>query len=214
MFTGIIGGLGSVRRLTRHDEDAVLECETSIDLSDVRIGDSISVNGACLTVVVKSGRSFAADVSAETLMRTNLGMLRPADNVNLEKSLRLHDFLGGHIVLGHVDGIGRIRELTPKAGSLLFRVEVDEGLSRYIVAKGSIAIDGISLTVNSCEKASFYVNIIPHTARSTTMGKRKVGDQVNIETDIIGKYVEKLLVRGKTGGGLDMEFLAKHGFLQ
>ena len=214
MFTGLIAGIGHLKRLTRHGADVVLECETALSLADITTGDSIAVNGVCLTVVQKSGRSFTADVSAATLMRTNLGALQPGSPVNLEKPLRAADFFGGHIVLGHVDGLGVIRTIVPRSGSLVFGTEVQESLGRYIVEKGSIAVDGVSLTVNSYESGRFYVNIIPHTARSTTLGSRKVGDPVNIETDILGKYVERFLQRDGSRGELDRDFLTKHGFLR
>ncbi len=211
MFTGIIEDLGTVVRITRKGEDAFLIVDTSMNLDDINIGDSISVSGACLTVTEKGGKGFSADVSAETLTRTNLKSLKTGDKVNLEKSLRLNSFLGGHLVLGHVDGIGKIQEKVSKANSIQFGLEIDAELGRYIVEKGSVAVDGISLTVNRCEKKRFYVNIIPHTARSTTLGFKKVADLVNIETDIIGKYVEKFLNPGK---GIDMNLLAEHGFLK
>lgn len=211
MFTGIIEGLGTVNRISRKGEDAALIVDTSIDLDDINIGDSISVSGACLTVTEKGDKRFFADVSAETLARTNLKSLKTGDKVNLEKSLRLNSFLGGHLVLGHVDGIGKIQEKVTKANSIQFGLEIDLALGRYIVEKGSVAVDGISLTVNRCEKNRFYVNIIPHTARNTTLGFKKAADLVNIETDIIGKYVEKFLNPGK---GIDMNFLAEHGFLK
>ena len=211
MFTGIIEDLGTVNRISRKGEDALLIVDTAMDLDDINIGDSISVSGACLTVTEKGDKRFSADVSAETLARTNLKSLKTGDKVNLEKALRLNSFLGGHLVLGHVDGIGKIQEKVSKANSIQFGLEIDAELGRYIVEKGSVAVDGISLTVNRCEKKRFYVNIIPHTARSTTLGFKKVADQVNIETDIIGKYVEKFLNPGK---GIDMNFLAEHGFLK
>jgi riboflavin synthase len=220
MFTGIIEKMGIARGMTRKGEDARLEVETGLDMKDVRVGDSISVNGACLTVVALTGRGFAADVSAETLSRTNLRTLKAGDRLNLEKSLRLNDFLGGHIVLGHVDSLGKIFEKKTKANSIVFGVEVDEGLVRYIVEKGSVAVDGISLTVNECKRNRFYVNIIPHTARETTLGFKKAGDAVNIETDILGKYVEKLLQHdqgreaGEPGKGLDLKFLAEQGYIK
>jgi len=150
-------------------------------------------------------------VSAETLSRTNLRLLKPGDRVNLEKALRLNSFLGGHLVLGHVDGLGKILEKVTRSNSVLLGVEIDMGLGRLIVEKGSVAVDGVSLTVNRCEKNRFYVTMIPQTARMTTLGIKKVADRVNIETDIIGKYVEKLLNPGK---GIDMNFLAEHGFLK
>ena len=211
MFTGIIENTGAVKRITRKGEDALLVIDTSLNLDDIKVGDSIAVNGACLTVTEKTDRSFSADVSAETLARTNLKLLKSGDKINLEKSLRMNSFLGGHLVLGHVDGLGKIQGKINKANSLQFCVEIDTELGRYIVEKGSVAVDGISLTVNRCEKNRFYVNIIPHTARNTTLEFKKVADLVNIETDIIGKYVEKFLNPGK---GIDMIFLAEHGFLK
>lgn len=211
MFTGIIENMGTVKRLTRKGEDALLAVDAPMFLDDSKIGDSIAVNGACLTITDKSDRGFSADVSAETLARTNLKFLKSGDPVNLEKSLRLNSFLGGHLVLGHVDCLGKIREKVTRASSIQICVEIDTGLSRYVVEKGSIAVDGISLTVNRCEKNRFYVNIIPHSAKNTTLGFKKVADAVNIETDIIGKYVEKLLNPEK---GIDMSFLAEHGFIK
>jgi len=211
MFTGIIENMGAVKRITRKGEDAQLFVDTSMNLDDIKIGDSIAVNGVCLTVTDKKASVFSADVSTETLARTNIKLLKSGDMVNLEKSLRMNSFLGGHLVLGHVDGMGRIQEKVAKAGSIQYGVEIDTNLIRYIVEKGSIAVDGISLTVNRCEKNRFYVNIIPHTARNTTLEFRKVADLVNIETDIIAKYVEKFINPGK---GIDMKFLAEHGFLK
>jgi len=219
MFTGIIQGMGTVLRLSRRGEDALLEVETgSMNLEDISIGDSIAVNGACLTATTISRRGFTADVSAETLSRTDLGFLKPGEQVNLEKSLRMTDFLGGHIVLGHVDGLGKIQERSVKSGSVIFRIEVESGLNRYLVPKGSVAVDGVSLTVNRCENNEFYVNMIPHTAGMTTLGFKKKGDRVNIETDILGKYVERLLnfEQSKEGGvtGVTKELLMKHGFFK
>jgi len=211
MFTGIIESMGAVRRITRKGEDAQLFVDTTMNLDDVKIGDSIAINGVCLTVTDKTGSIFSADVSAETLARTNIKALKSGEMVNLEKSLQLNSFLGGHLVLGHVDGLGRIQEKVKKANSIQFGVEIDNELSRYVAEKGSVAVDGISLTVNKCEKNRFYVNIIPHTARNTTLEFRKVADLVNIETDIIAKYLEKLLTPRK---GIDMDFRAEHGFLK
>jgi riboflavin synthase len=211
MFTGIIEGLGKVVRLTMKGADAVLEVEAAIDLSEVSQGDSIAVNGACLTVTSKTSKAFTADVSAESLSKTTLKHLQAGHQVNLEKSLRVGGFLGGHFVLGHVDGVGRILSKSQKSGSLIFAIEADDHLSRYIVEKGSVAIDGISLTVNKLEKGRFYVNIIPHTAVHTILAGKKEADFVNIETDILGKYVEKLL---QTPRGIDKDFLAEHGFIK
>lgn len=209
MFTGIIEGLGKVKRLTMKGADAVLEIEAGIGLEDVSLGDSIAVNGACLTVTSLQQNNFQADVSAETLSRTTLKLLQAGHKVNLEKSLRVGGFVGGHFVLGHVDATARILSQAQKSGSLILAVEMNANISRYIVEKGSVAIDGISLTVNKLEKSRFYVNIIPHTVANTTLVTRKEGDLVNIETDILGKYVEKLL---QTNKGIDKDFLSKHGF--
>jgi riboflavin synthase len=209
MFTGIIQGIGTVRRMTRQGADVLLLIDAPWNGSDLKIGDSVAVNGVCLTVTTKSGQGFTAYVSSETLGRTNLNLLKTGDKVNLEKALRMSDFLSGHIVLGHVDGLGKIREKTVCADSIVCGVEVTPDLSRYLVEKGSVAIDGISLTVNRCDKNRFYVNIIPHTAQETILKIKKIGDTVNIETDILGKYVEKLL-HAPQGMGLD--FLQLHGF--
>jgi riboflavin synthase len=210
MFTGIVEGLGKIKRLTMKGADAVLEIESGISLADVVIGDSIAVNGACLTVTAKTDKTFIADVSAESLGKTTLHHLKAGEKVNLEKSLRVGGFVGGHFVLGHVDGTSRILSRTQKSGSLILAVEMDEKLARYIVEKGSVAIDGVSLTVNKLEKGRFYVNMIPHTAAVTVLDAKKEGDWVNIETDVLGKYVEKLL---QTPRGIDKGFLAEHGFL-
>jgi len=210
MFTGIIEGLGRIKHLTLKGADAVLEIEAAIDLSDVSLGDSIAINGVCLTVTAKADNNFRADVSAETLDKTTLKFLQAGAKVNLEKSLRAGGYMGGHFVLGHVDAACRIISRTQKSGSLILAVGIDAKLSRYIVEKGSVAVDGISLTVNKLEKDRFYVNIIPHTAVNTTLMIKKEADWVNIETDILGKYVEKLL---QTPQGIDKEFLAKHGFM-
>jgi len=211
MFTGIIEGSGKVVRLTMKGADAILEVEAAIDLGEVGLGDSIAVNGACLTVTSKTAGTFTADVSAESLSKTTLKTLQAGNPVNLEKSLRIGGFLGGHFVLGHVDGIGRILSKTQKSGSIIFAIEAAEPWSRYIVEKGSVAVDGISLTVNKLEKGRFYVNIIPHTAVHTTLVGKKEAQWVNIETDILGKYVEKLL---QTPRGIDKDFLAEHGFIK
>ena len=211
MFTGIIEGLGNVQRLTAKGADAVIEIEAAIDLKDISIGDSIAVNGACLTVTSKKEKSFSADVSAETIAKTTLGRLHAGDKINLEKSIRVGGFIGGHFVLGHVDSTGRIISKTQKSGSVILAVEVNDQLSRQTVEKGSVAIDGISLTVNKLEKGRFYVNIIPHTAANTTLLAKKEGDLVNIETDVLVKYVEKLLHSSR---GIDKDFLKEHGFIK
>ena len=212
MFTGIIQDTGTVRKFTRRGGDALIEvATTSLPLDDVKIGDSIAVSGACHTVTALGAQGFTFDVSAETLSRTTLGGLRAGDRVNLEKALRMSDFLGGHLVLGHVDCVGRIVERTARADSIVCGFTLERGLSKYVVARGSVTVDGISLTVNSCEGDRFYVNIIPHTAEKTTLAGKKAGDPVNIETDILGKYVEKLL---RPGRGVDMDVLREHGFIE
>ena len=225
MFTGIITAMGSVRRRTRQGQDALLEVDTPLALEDVRIGDSISVSGACLTVTSLKERGFTADVSAETLARTTLKTVKAGDPVNLEKALRIGDRLGGHIVLGHVDGVGTILEKTVRSGSLIFCIGIAPELCRYVVSKGSIAVDGISLTVNRCENDRFYVNVIPHTAAATTLGIKKASDTVNIETDILARHIEKLILGGRdnetmgekeagAAGDIDLALLARHGFLK
>lgn len=211
MFTGIVEGLGQVIRLTMKGADATLEIEADIDLREASLGDSIAVNGACLTVTGISGKRFSADVSAESLSKTTLKYLRAGHAVNLEKSLRIGGFLGGHFVLGHVDGVGRILSYARKSGSIIFGIEAIESVACYIVEKGSVALDGISLTVNKLEKGRFYVNIIPHTAASTTLTGKKEGDLLNIEADILGKYVEKLM-QGQRG--INKDFLIEHGFIK
>jgi len=211
MFTGIIEAVGTVKSIIRKGADAVLEIESGLDLSEVRIGDSIAVSGACLTVVSMDGRTFGADVSAETLSRTNLKTLKRGDRVNLEKSLRLQSFLGGHLVLGHVDGLGKVVRKETKSGSIIFEIEVNADLRKYIVEKGSVAVDGISLTVNRLAGNRFFINIIPHTAKATTLDLRKANDEINIETDVIGKYVISHLSGNR---GIDENFLAEHGFIK
>ncbi len=213
MFTGIVESTGTVKDITRKGEDARLGIDTPMELGDVTIGDSIAVSGACLTVTDIRGSGFIADVSAETLEKTTLKAMKRGDTVNLEKALKLNSFLGGHLVLGHVDGIGTICDRFEKSNSIILGVEIDTNLSKYVVAKGSIAIDGVSLTVNRCERNRLYVNIIPHTAQATTLESKTVRDRVNIETDILGKYIEKLLHPDKESV-ITMDFLSEHGFVK
>jgi len=215
MFTGIIQAKGTLAQLVRQGEEALLTVNTDLPLEDVRTGDSIAVNGACLTVTQKKTKGFSADVSAETLAKTNLGLLKTGDWVNLEKAMRLNDFLGGHLVLGHVDGIGKIVAKTVRTKSVLFTFEVPEQLMKYVVEKGSIAVDGISLTVNRCVRNQLHVTMIPHTSQGTTLGSKRVSEPVNIETDIIGKYLEKLMMKNRGGSSpVDWKLLAEHGFLR
>ncbi|MGH7925760.1 MAG: riboflavin synthase [Candidatus Binatus sp.] len=194
MFTGIIEDLGTVESLKPTDQGAVISVHTSLPISEINIGDSITVNGACLTVISKNaGSRFAMDVSAETLRCTSLSVLKPGSRVNLERCLTLGKLLGGHLVSGHVDGIGRVVSIKPEGDSKLFTFEVAPAQARYLVEKGSVAIDGISLTIFSINDCNFSVELIPHTLRSTTLGFKQPADTVNIENDMLVKYVEKIL---------------------
>jgi riboflavin synthase len=199
MFSGIVVEIGTVKALEETAEAASLTIEASPAFSDVAIGESIAVNGVCLTVVDHRGSMFALDISPETLRTTNLGELRPGDGVNLERSLSLNDRIGGHLVSGHVDGVGRIIAKRPEANALHYDMQVPKGLMRHIVPKGSIAVDGISLTVVACRPDGFQVSIIPHTAAVTTIGRKALGATVNLECDMIGKYVERAL-QARLGG--------------
>jgi len=193
MFTGIVQAMGAIVRVEPRGGDTRLVVDTgSLDATDVAIGDSICVSGVCLTVVAIDATGIAADVSNETLSRTTLGTLKSGDCVNLEKSLRLSDRLGGHLVSGHVDGVGRVVAVESDARSQRWTFEVPPELSRYIATKGSVCIDGVSLTVNEVASNRFGVNLIPHTIGATTFQYKRVGDAVNIEVDLIARYVERL----------------------
>jgi riboflavin synthase len=195
MFTGIIQAVGWVVALQPKGEDVSLRVSAgSLGLSDVRDGDSIAVSGVCLTVVRKEGDEFEADVSHETLSRTAFTTLRPGDRVNLEKALTLSAPLGGHLVSGHVDGVGELLSRRSAGRSVQFSLRAPDALSRYIAEKGSISVDGVSLTVNGVEGAVFEVTIIPHTLVQTTLGDYQVGRRVNLEVDIIARYIERLLI--------------------
>jgi riboflavin synthase len=217
MFTGIVQSVGYVTRLEPRGGDVRLTVDTAgaergaFYLADVRAGDSIAVSGVCLTVVALGAHEFSADVSNETLALTSLRQLKPGDAVNLEKALRLADRLGGHLVSGHVDGLGKVVSITPDGRSQRWSFEVPPALSRYIAAKGSVCIDGVSLTVNEVSAQRFGVNLIPHTIEHTTFPARRVGDAVNIEVDVIARYTERLLASGE-GPPLDESFLKQHGF--
>lgn len=230
MFTGLIAALGTVERLAEGSTSCRLTVRTPKLLSGVKIGDSIAVNGVCLTVVHLRGDTFTADVMPETVRRTTLHLLQPGDRVNLEKALRPADGLDGHIVQGHVEGVGSIQQIVPEGNALVYRIKAPRELLRYIVEKGSVAVDGISLTVTEADDSGFGVSLIPHTAKMTTLGVKHAGDAVNLETDILARYVEKMLGIDKTGNGsagrhkpgadenlnaeseLTEEFLLKHGF--
>ena len=193
MFTGIVLAKGIIAATESRGGDLRLRIDAGdLDMSDVAIGDSVCVSGVCLTAIEPDASGFFADVSNETLSRTTLGELGVGDGVNLEKSLRLSDRLGGHLVSGHVDALGRVASIEPDARSQRWRFEVPQHLARYIAAKGSVCIDGVSLTVNDVEGATFGVNLIPHTIAVTTFANKHVGDAVNIEVDLIARYVERM----------------------
>ena len=213
MFTGLIEDTGRVAAFERRGEAGVVRIETALPCSEIAIGDSVAVNGACLTVTAKAGTSLTFDVSPETITRTTYRTLRPGDMVNLERALRLGERLGGHIVTGHVDCCGRLARAETRSGNRILEFTLPPEHARLLVEKGSVAIDGISLTVNRVGAGSFSVNIIPHTSARTTLAGLKPGDEVNIETDIIGKYVERLAQPWKNGEGLSMRTLAENGFL-
>ncbi len=220
MFTGIIEGLGTIREIRSQGQGSRITLDADFALEGTGIGDSISVSGACLTVVKIDGRRVQVDVSPETLSKTTFGSARIGDRVNLERALRLSDRIDGHLVSGHVDGTGIVALKQRKGNATVIAFNVPETISHYIIQKGSVAVDGISLTVNNCGTDRFEVGIIPHTAELTTISFKNVGDLVNIETDMIGKYVERFITgkprdkgeRG-SGGALDKAFLAKTGFV-
>jgi riboflavin synthase len=194
MFTGIIVATGRVVGIAEKDGDLELGIDAGeLDLAGVGIGASVSVQGACLTVTRKQGGVFHADVSRETMAKTTLGVLVAGSRVNLEPSLRAGDALGGHLVSGHVDAVGRVRALTADARSWRFTFEVPPELARFVAPKGSICLNGVSLTVNDVRGGEFDVNIIPHTYRATTLGELQVGDGVNVEIDVIARYLDRLI---------------------
>lgn len=215
MFTGIVEEKGRIRSVRRGAASAVLTIEGRIIFDDLKLGDSVAVNGVCLTVSSLSGSAFTADVMHETLDRSGLGALGPGSPVNLERAMAADGRFGGHIVSGHIDGTGIITEIRRDDNAIWYTVRPGPGIMRYIVEKGSIAIDGISLTVAKAGPDRFSVSIIPHTAGETILGSKKAGDDVNLENDIIGKYVEKLMQpEEKTDGdkGITRDFLRQAGF--
>ncbi len=211
MFTGIVEEMGSVKALRREARAARLSVSASVVLEGTAIGDSICVNGVCLTVVDIGKAEFSVDVAPETLKITNLGELRIGQMVNLERALKLSARIGGHLVTGHVDAVGRVREKRQEGNSWRVFIEAPDRALRYVIKKGSIAVDGISLTVADVDKYGFSIAMIPHTAKLTTLGFKAAGDSVNLETDIIGKYVERLL-SGRMEGSVNLELLKKAGF--
>jgi len=219
MFTGIIEAVGTISGIKTHGQGKVLNIETGMDLSQCKIGDSIAVNGACLTAVTLRKNSFSVDMAPETVARTTFQKKTPGSRVNLERALRLSDRLDGHLVSGHIDGTGTILSIQKLSNAVILTIGVSDTLAGEMIEKGSVAIEGISLTINKVMDNAFELSVIPHTAQITTIAYLKVGDMVNIETDMLGKYVKRFLQTGAipkakaTSGGLSMELLAKNGFL-
>jgi len=214
MFTGLVEGVGELVGLTPMAGGLRLAVKTSFPAGELTLGESVAVAGACLTVVSLAPPRADFEVSPETIACTTFPLKKVGDRVNLERAVRLGDRLGGHLVTGHVDGVGVVREVRPGPAHTQMKFELPATLSRFVIEKGSIAVDGVSLTVNTCQGNTFTVNVIPHTARETTLASLKAGDRVNLETDIIGKYVARLLGKdGPQGEGVTSELLARHGFL-
>ncbi|MGN7469416.1 riboflavin synthase [Brevibacillus sp. SAFN-007a] len=225
MFTGLVEEVGVLASITGNEQASRLVIRAQRVLEGVQLGDSIAVNGICLTVTSFSDRHFSVDVMPETMKKTSLSHLRPGQRVNLERAMRLGDRFGGHIVSGHVDGTGTIVSRQPHANAVMFRIEAEAELLKYVIQQGSICVDGISLTVVDVADTSFSVSIIPHTLAETSLQDRRVGDQVNLETDVIGKYVERLVSyrsRQSGAGGnqidakgskISLAFLQENGFV-
>ncbi len=217
MFTGIVEEMGAITVMNKSLSGAKLTILASTVMSDLKIGDSVSVNGICLTVVSRSERDFSVEVSPETLSVTTLGGFAVGMPVNLERAMKLNERIGGHLVAGHVDGVGRIRSRQQDANAIVLTIDAPPEILRYCVAKGSITVDGISLTINSISEQGFSVAIIPHTAKVTILGLKQVNDTVNLESDLIGKYVERLLQErsqlAKPAISIDTEYLQKRGLI-
>ena len=212
MFTGVIEEIGKIEEISKHGHNLKLRIKASKILNDLKIGDSININGACQTVIGTAADSFTVEAVEETQKKTTLGLLKRNDLVNLERSLRFSDRLGGHLVTGHVDCVGRVKSIAKKDGSFLYEFELSQAYLTYLVEKGSVAVDGISLTVVEILKNSFSVSIIPFTLENTTLGTKKVGDLVNIETDLIGKYVERILTSKSDKSMITEEWLKDKGW--
>jgi len=221
MFTGIIEGFGAIAAIRSAGQGRRLAIEADFDLDQTKIGDSLCVSGACLTAVKIEGRHFEVDISPESLQMTTFGQAKIGQRVNIERALRLSDRIDGHLVSGHIDGVGTIRQRETLGNAIIVTVGVAESLARYMINKGSVAVDGISLTINRCDADSFAVSIIPYTAKLSTIGFKKNGDPVNIETDLLGKYVEKFMTarahRNEAATdqppAIDKAYLLKTGFL-
>ena len=220
MFTGIVEEIGTIRQVEKGRHSAVLHISASEILTDIHIGDSIAVNGVCLTVTAVHANGFAADAMHETLNRTTLAALKNGSHVNLERAMAANGRFGGHIVAGHVDGVGTIDKLQQDDTAIWYTIKAEPPILRYIIEKGSVAVDGISLTVARVSPDRFAVSVIPHTVRVTVLGERREGDKVNLENDMVGKYVEKLLckdtandsIAGRPQSTLTREFLSKCGY--
>jgi len=211
MFTGIIEEIGEVFQIQQGAKSLKIKIKASKVIEDVSVGDSIAVNGICLTVCEFNNNTFSADVMAETIRKSSMSGLKMGSRVNLERAMSANGRFGGHIVSGHIDGIGKIENIKPEDNAIWFTISTTNDLSKYIVKKGSIAIDGISLTVAEVKGDIFKVSIIPHTAKETILSIKKSGDVVNLECDIVGKYIEKLINRGETSS-ITKDFLALHGY--
>ncbi len=215
MFTGIIEEIGTIHHIKKGPNSSVLTIAGNIVFSDLSLGDSVAVNGVCLTVASLTGTSFTADVMHETLKRSSLGSLKRGDLVNLERAMLANGRFGGHIVSGHIDGVGQITKIEKDDNAIIYTIRASPVVIRYIVEKGSIAIDGISLTVVKVSQRDFQVSIIPHTAKASIIGEKTLGSQVNLENDVIGKYVEKLMAPIDTSqeeSHITKEFLTKFGY--
>lgn len=215
MFTGIIEEIGVVKSINRKNKSAVIEIAAKIILEDIKTGDSINTNGACLTVTEFNKNSFSVDVVEETMRRTNFRDLIPGSKLNLERALKISDRLSGHIVSGHIDGTGKISNKIKEGLATLITIGTNPDILKYIIPKGSVAIDGISLTIAEITTNSFEVAIIPHTSLVTSLLQKKKGEEVNLECDIVGKYIEKLVRNDKIGKQkteIDLDFLKTHGF--
>jgi len=214
LFTGLVAEKGVVEKIARSRFSAVLTLRAQMAASGLEVGESIAVNGVCLTVTAFDSGTFTVDVMLETLKKTNLGLLQPGSRVNLERALRLGDRVGGHLVTGHVDGTGVVARLKERGIATEMWVEVPPELEKYLVPRGSVALDGVSLTIADLQPGALMVSLIPHTKEITTLGEKKIGDILNIETDILGKYVHHLFSGRETSReGITESFLAEHGFL-
>jgi riboflavin synthase len=213
MFTGIIEEIGTIRSVLQGTRSVCLTIGAEKVTEDLKIGDSINTNGICLTIVSFNRGAFSADVMPETLRRTNLRHLTTGGKVNLERAMKLNDRLGGHLVSGHIDGTGTIRKTWEEDNALWFNIAAESKILKYIAEKGSVALDGISLTVARVDDSSFDVSVIPHTQTVTTIPEKKAGDIINIECDLIAKYLEKVAGSGRNRSNITLEFLAEQGFV-